>query len=123
LRGRVTHLPESTHWLGRADESRRANGLIDAVTSTRTPAHTRGWWRRASTAIDPTASRRRSTLADGRIDERDLQALHQVGSPDDVCPIVDAALERQRSYARRQHRRRAPRASWTPADRPTGARS
>jgi uncharacterized protein (TIGR00730 family) len=52
---------------------------------------------------------RARALADGRIDEHDLRVLHQVGSPDDVCPIVDAALERQRSYARGQHRRRGPR--------------
>jgi len=50
---------------------------------------------------------RSGALADGRIDERDLQGLHRVAEPADVCPIVDAALERQRSYARRQHRRRA----------------
>jgi uncharacterized protein (TIGR00730 family) len=54
---------------------------------------------------------RARALADGRIDEHDLRVLHQVGSPDDVCPVVDAALERQRSYARGRQRRRAPRAS------------
>jgi uncharacterized protein (TIGR00730 family) len=54
---------------------------------------------------------RARALADGRIDERDLRVLHQVGAPEEVCPIVDAALERQRSYARGQHRRRGPRSS------------
>jgi uncharacterized protein (TIGR00730 family) len=54
---------------------------------------------------------RARALADERIDERDLRMLHQVAGPADICPIVDAALERQRSYAQRQRRRRAPRAN------------
>jgi uncharacterized protein (TIGR00730 family) len=50
---------------------------------------------------------RARVLADGRIDERDLQGLHRVSDPAQLCPIVDAALARQRRYARHQHRRRA----------------
>jgi hypothetical protein len=49
---------------------------------------------------------RARALADGRIDEQDLQGLHRVSDPAQLCPIVDAAVERQRRYALRQHRRR-----------------
>jgi uncharacterized protein (TIGR00730 family) len=50
---------------------------------------------------------RARVLADGRIDEQDLQGLHRISDPAQLCPIVDAALQRQRRYALRQHRRRA----------------
>ncbi|HTU78024.1 MAG TPA: TIGR00730 family Rossman fold protein [Solirubrobacteraceae bacterium] len=45
-------------------------------------------------------------LADARIDDADLAIARVVQRPADVCAIVDAALERKRAYARRQHRRR-----------------
>ncbi|MGD0453177.1 MAG: TIGR00730 family Rossman fold protein [Solirubrobacteraceae bacterium] len=48
---------------------------------------------------------RARALADRRIDAEDLGVLHQVGQPSQVRAIVDAARERQRSYAQRQHRR------------------
>jgi predicted Rossmann-fold nucleotide-binding protein len=47
-------------------------------------------------------------LADGRISSEDLQVLHQVSQPEAVCPIVDAARERQRCYARGQRPRSSP---------------
>jgi hypothetical protein len=48
---------------------------------------------------------RARALADGRIDAGDLEALHQVSMPSEVCEIVDAARERQRAYALHQPRR------------------
>ena len=48
---------------------------------------------------------RARALAERRIDAEDLGVLHQVSQPSQVCAIVDAARERQRSYAQRQHRR------------------
>ena len=48
----------------------------------------------------------RAALADGRIDPRDLELLHRVESPAEVCAIVDAAHRRQREYGRRRARRR-----------------
>ncbi len=48
---------------------------------------------------------RARVLADRRIDADDLDVLHQVERPSEVCPIVDAAHERQRAYGRRVHRR------------------
>jgi uncharacterized protein (TIGR00730 family) len=51
---------------------------------------------------------RERALADGRVDARDLQAMHVVEHPEEVCQIVDGALERQRDYAHRQPRRRSP---------------
>jgi uncharacterized protein (TIGR00730 family) len=45
-------------------------------------------------------------LADGRIDERDLDIIRFASEPAQVCAIVDAARELQGAYARRQHRRR-----------------
>ncbi len=50
---------------------------------------------------------RARALADRRIDAGDLEVLHQVDRPSEICAIVDAALERQRSYAHGQHRRGA----------------
>jgi uncharacterized protein (TIGR00730 family) len=47
-------------------------------------------------------------LADGRISERDLGAMHVVEHPEEVCEIVDRALERQRDYTHRQPRRTSP---------------
>jgi uncharacterized protein (TIGR00730 family) len=40
---------------------------------------------------------RTCVLADGRIDEHDLQLLHMVGDPQQLGPIVDAAQQRQRA--------------------------
>jgi uncharacterized protein (TIGR00730 family) len=51
---------------------------------------------------------RSRALADGRIDARDLEVLCIVEGPSDVCAIVDAAQELQRTYGRRQPRRGAP---------------
>jgi len=51
---------------------------------------------------------RERALADGRIEDGDLALLHQVSGPAEVCAIVDAAHERQRSYAVRQQRRGSP---------------
>jgi uncharacterized protein (TIGR00730 family) len=45
-------------------------------------------------------------LADRRIDADDLQVLHRVERPSQVCAIVDAAHERQRAYGRHVHRLR-----------------
>jgi uncharacterized protein (TIGR00730 family) len=53
---------------------------------------------------------RARALADDRIDAEDLEVLHQVRRPADVCAIVDAACERQRAYALRQPRRSSPQA-------------
>jgi uncharacterized protein (TIGR00730 family) len=54
---------------------------------------------------------RARALADGRIDEHDLQLLQFAAEPSRVCEIIDAAHVRQREYARRQRRRAvAPRA-------------
>ncbi len=44
-------------------------------------------------------------LADGRIDGSDLELLHVVSRPQQVCELVDLAHERQREYGRRQPRR------------------
>jgi uncharacterized protein (TIGR00730 family) len=38
---------------------------------------------------------REHALAAGRIDAADLQIMHRVRDPREVCPIVDAARERQ----------------------------
>ncbi len=54
---------------------------------------------------------RARALADRRIDAEDLDVLHQVSRPSEVCEIVDAARARQRDYGRRQHRRGSERAS------------
>jgi hypothetical protein len=48
---------------------------------------------------------RARALADRRIDAGDLDVLHQVSQPSDVCAIVDAAHARQRAYGRRVRRR------------------
>jgi uncharacterized protein (TIGR00730 family) len=48
---------------------------------------------------------RTQALADGRIDAADLDVLHIVEQPAEVCAIVDAAHERQRTYGRQQYRR------------------
>ena len=45
-------------------------------------------------------------LADGRIDGADLELLHVLTSPEQVCELVDLAHERQRAYGRRRPRRR-----------------
>ncbi|HUH81181.1 MAG TPA: TIGR00730 family Rossman fold protein [Solirubrobacteraceae bacterium] len=50
---------------------------------------------------------RACVLADRRIDASDLDVLHVVEQPAEVCAIVDAAHERQRAYGRRQRRRGA----------------
>jgi uncharacterized protein (TIGR00730 family) len=52
---------------------------------------------------------RARVLADGRIDPADLELLHTVADPSEVCAIVDAAHQRQREYAERQPRRTSPR--------------
>ncbi len=54
---------------------------------------------------------RAGPLADRRIDAADLDFLHVVRQPSEVCAIVDAAQERQRAYGRRQPRRGDQRAS------------
>jgi uncharacterized protein (TIGR00730 family) len=48
---------------------------------------------------------RARALADGRIDADDLQIMHQVGEPSQVCAIVDAAYARQRAYGQGVRRR------------------
>ncbi len=48
---------------------------------------------------------RARALADGRIDEADLDVLRVVQQPSQVPAIVDAAHERQRAYGRRMPRR------------------
>jgi uncharacterized protein (TIGR00730 family) len=48
---------------------------------------------------------RARALADGRIARGDLDLLHVVERPAEICGIVDAAYERQRAYARRQRPR------------------
>jgi uncharacterized protein (TIGR00730 family) len=48
---------------------------------------------------------RERALPDGRIEARDLDGLHRVSRPAEVCKIIDAAYERQRTHGRRQHRR------------------
>ncbi len=47
---------------------------------------------------------RSRALPDGRIDARDLDFVHRVDDPEEVCKIVDAAHTRQRAYGRRQRR-------------------
>jgi uncharacterized protein (TIGR00730 family) len=44
-------------------------------------------------------------LAAGRISPGDLELLHRVAAPAEVCAIVDAARDRQREFARRAPRR------------------
>jgi uncharacterized protein (TIGR00730 family) len=48
---------------------------------------------------------RERALADGRIDAADLDVLHLVERPAQVCDIVDAAYERQRAHGRHIRRR------------------
>lgn len=48
---------------------------------------------------------RARALADGRIDAEDLEVMHQVSEPSQVCAIVDAAYARQRAYGRGVPRR------------------
>jgi uncharacterized protein (TIGR00730 family) len=48
---------------------------------------------------------RSRVLADGRIDERDLELFHVVSEPQRVCDLVDAARARQREHAERARRR------------------
>jgi len=48
---------------------------------------------------------RERALADRRIDSVDLDVLHVIRRPSEVCEIVDAAHRRQREYGRRQQRR------------------
>ena len=50
---------------------------------------------------------RAGVLAGGRISQPDLELIHVVGTPSEVCEIVAAARERQRQYARAQPRRGA----------------
>jgi uncharacterized protein (TIGR00730 family) len=51
---------------------------------------------------------RARALADRRIDAADLDVLHVVERPSEVCEIVDAAHERQRAYGRQAPRRASP---------------
>jgi uncharacterized protein (TIGR00730 family) len=51
---------------------------------------------------------RTHALADRRIDAEDLELLHQVEQPSQVCAIVDAARERMLAYAEGQPRRSSP---------------
>jgi uncharacterized protein (TIGR00730 family) len=48
---------------------------------------------------------REQALADGRIDAADLDVLHLVERPAQVCELVDAQYERQRAHARHVRRR------------------
>jgi uncharacterized protein (TIGR00730 family) len=48
---------------------------------------------------------RARALADRRIAAADLEDLHLVSRPAEVCEIIDAAYERQRAHGRRQPRR------------------
>jgi uncharacterized protein (TIGR00730 family) len=48
---------------------------------------------------------RARALADGRIDAGDVELMHVLSSPEQVCALVDAAHQAQRSYGRRQPRR------------------
>ncbi len=48
---------------------------------------------------------RARVLADRRIDAEDLDVLHLVHEPSELCEIVDAARMRQRDYGHRQRRR------------------
>jgi uncharacterized protein (TIGR00730 family) len=48
---------------------------------------------------------RRWALQDGRIRAGDLEHLHLIGAPSEVCAIVDAAYARRRAYGRAQPRR------------------
>ncbi len=50
---------------------------------------------------------RDGALADGRIGRADLDLLHVVEEPGEICEIVDAAYERQLIEGRRQRRRLA----------------
>ena len=50
---------------------------------------------------------RARALAEKRIDASDLDFVHVVARPSEVCAIVDAAHERQRAYGREQRRRAA----------------
>jgi uncharacterized protein (TIGR00730 family) len=49
---------------------------------------------------------RARALADHRIDSGDLEVMHQVRDPSEVCAIVDAAYARQCAYGHRLRRRR-----------------
>jgi uncharacterized protein (TIGR00730 family) len=48
---------------------------------------------------------RASVLAQGRIEAEDLEVLHLVERPGDVCEIIDAARRRLQEHGRRQRRR------------------
>jgi uncharacterized protein (TIGR00730 family) len=50
---------------------------------------------------------RAQALADGRIGASDLEMLHAVERPSEICEIVDAARERQLAYVSAQPRRTA----------------
>jgi uncharacterized protein (TIGR00730 family) len=50
---------------------------------------------------------RAGPLADGRIDEADLDLMHVIGSPREASAIIDAAQRRQRADARERPRRTA----------------
>ena len=58
---------------------------------------------------------RERALADGRIDAADLDLLHIVERPAQVCEIVDVAYERQRAHGRHVRRRTGPATSWPAA--------
>jgi uncharacterized protein (TIGR00730 family) len=51
---------------------------------------------------------RSRALGDGRIDVGDLELLHVLERPEEICELVDRAHERQRAYGRRQPRRSEP---------------
>jgi uncharacterized protein (TIGR00730 family) len=51
---------------------------------------------------------RERPLADGRIDTRDIDLVHIVERPSEVCEIVEAAYARQHAYGSRQPRRERP---------------
>jgi uncharacterized protein (TIGR00730 family) len=48
---------------------------------------------------------RARALADGRIDERDLERLHLARGAQEACEIIAGAYERQRAVAATEHRR------------------
>ncbi len=50
---------------------------------------------------------RSHALADGRIDAGDLEIVHRVSDPDEICAIVDAGRRRQLEYGRGEPRRGA----------------
>ncbi len=64
---------------------------------------------------------RTGALADGRVDAEDLEVMHVVERPAQVCAIVDAARERARGHAGGATPRQIPGAGQTPGATPGGA--